>query len=115
MGKRVAVGIATLAMLLMMAFAARAFQAVPRLTSVDPESGKKGDVVSAKGENLNKTSIAELYLSDPKNDTKAEITEQSDAEIKFKVPAVAAGRYHLTTLGPKRDAMVEQPVVFTVE
>lgn len=113
MGKRVVIGLAAMAVLLVMA--AHAFQAVPRLTSVDPDSGKKGDVISAKGESLSKASIAELYLSDPKNDTKAEITEQSDTEIKFKVPAVAPGRYHLTTLGPKRDALVEQPVVFTVE
>jgi|SRR5579871_669766 len=115
MGKRVIHGLMMLGAVLLLGAAALAFQAVPRLMSVDPESGKKGDVVSAKGENLGKASIAELYLSDPKNDTKAEIAEQSDTQIKFKVPGVAPGRYHLTTLSAKRDSMVEQPVVFTVE
>ncbi len=104
-----------LALLLLMALALGAFQTVPRCTSVEPDTGKKGDVVTAKGENLNKNSMGELYLTDGKNDTKVEIANQSDAEIKFKVPDIKPGRYHLLTLSANKLSMIEQPVVLTVE
>lgn len=101
--------------LLAMAAAVGAFQApLPRCTSVDPDTSKAGETVTTKGENL-KVNVAELYLTDGKKDTKVEISNQSDSEIKFKVPAVPPGRYHLMTLSAKRDSMVEQPVVLTVE
>lgn len=104
-----------LAVLLLMTIALCAFQSLPRLTSVEPDTGKKGDVVTAKGENLNKNATGELYLTDGKNDTKVVISDQSDAEIKFTVPDVKPGRYHLLTLTANKASMIEQPVVLTVE
>lgn len=92
-----------------------AFDGFSKLSTVEPESGKEGDVASAKGENLDKSKIAEIYLTDGKNDIKLVITEQSDTEIKFKVPKAGAGRYRLMLLTAKKDSMIEQPVVFTVE
>jgi hypothetical protein len=97
------------------ALTSQAFEGFARMSTVDPESGKVGDAVSAKGENLDKSNIAELYLTDGKNDFKAVITEQTGEEIKFKVPKAQAGRYHLMILTAKKDSMVEQPVVFTIE
>jgi len=101
--------------LLSMALALLAFQAMPRCTSLEPDTGKKGDTVSAKGENLGKSGIAELYLTDGKNDTKVVISAESDTEIKFTVPDMKAGRYHLLVLTANRASLIEQPVVFTVE
>jgi hypothetical protein len=92
-----------------------AYQGFPRLTTVEPDTGKVGDAISAKGENLGKSSLGELYLSDGKKDTKVVITEQSADEVKFKVPQVKAGRYHLVILTTNRASMIEQPVVLTVE
>lgn len=88
---------------------------MPRCTSLEPDTGKKGDTVSAKGENLGKSGIAELYLTDGKNDTKVVISAESDTEIKFTVPDMKAGRYHLLVLTANRASLIEQPVVFTVE
>src|SRR5438105_4357351 len=92
-----------------------AFQNFSRLASVEPDTGKVGDVISTKGENLEKAKIGELYLTDGKNDVKASITEQTETEIKFKVPKIAAGRYRLMLVTAKKDSMIEQPVVLTVE
>src|SRR5579864_8207029 len=47
-----------------------AFQPLPRCTSVEPDTAKAGATVSVKGENLNKGSIAEVYITDGRNDTK---------------------------------------------
>ena len=83
-----------------------------RLTAVEPDSGKVGDTVTAKGENLDKDVVADLYLTDGKNDVKVAITEQSPDAIKFKVPKIGAGRYRLMTAS--KTSMIEQPVVFEV-
>ena len=109
-------GFVSLLIALVLSAALVAFEGFPKVSAVEPESGKVGDVVSAKGENLDKSSIGELYLTDGKNDTKVQIAEQSDTEIKFKVPEKAkAGRYHLLVLTANKASMIEQPVVFTVE
>jgi len=103
------------AVLIAMAIMLVAFDAVPRCTSVDPDTGKKGDLITAKGENLGKTGIAELYLTNGTKDTKVDISDQSDVEVKFKIPEIPAGRYRLLILTANRASLVEQPVVVTVE
>ncbi len=97
------------------AMALGAFQALPRCTALDPETGKVGDTVAVKGENLNKNNISEVYLTDGSKDTKAAISEQTDTQIKFKVPEIKPGRYHLAMLTANGASMIEQPVVLTVE
>lgn len=90
-----------------------AFDNSPKLTSVEPDSAKVGDPATAKGENLDKAMVANLFLTDGKNDVKVTITNQSGAEIKFTVPKIASGRYRLMTV--TKAAMIEQPVMLTVE
>ena len=90
-------------------------QAYPRIATVGPDTGKVGDVASAKGENLAKKVVGELFLTDGKTDVKAEVTEQTDTEIKFKVPKIGAGRYRLMVVTANKSSAIEQPVVFTVE
>jgi hypothetical protein len=88
-----------------------------RLTGVDPLNGKSGDVVAAAGENIDKAKVVELYLTDGTKDFKVQILEQTDAQIKFKVPAsVKAGRYALMikTGGPE-PKLLEQPIKFTID
>jgi len=97
------------------AMALGAFQALPRCTAVDPDTGKVGDMIAVKGENLNKTTISDVYLTDGSKDTKAVISEQTDTQIKFKVPEIKPGRYHLAMLTANGSSLIEQPVVLTVE
>jgi hypothetical protein len=88
-----------------------------RITGVEPGSGKIGDVVGAAGESVDKTKVAELYLTDGTNDFKVEIVEQTDTLIKFKIPEkIKAGRYSLMikTKGPDVK-LLEQPVRLTVD
>jgi hypothetical protein len=106
--------VAVFAFLGLAAAAAWAFQGSPSVTTVDPDTGKPGDTVSAKGVNLAKAHVAEIYLTDGKNDTKLEVVEQADQEIKFKVPKLAPGRYHVLVLTANRASLIEEPVVFTI-
>jgi hypothetical protein len=91
-------------------------QAMPRMSSVEPASGKKGDVVAVTGENLDKDTVAKVYLTDGKNDTPVEVTEQNATTIKFKIPTAKAGRLALMVLTTGKDPKyIEQPVKVTIE
>jgi hypothetical protein len=90
---------------------------IPRLNSVEPANGKVGDILTVTGSNLSKDAIAELYLTDGKNDTKTAMTEQAAESIKFKIPdSMKAGRYSLMVLTRgEKPQLIEQPVKVTVE
>ena len=87
-----------------------------RINSVDPDSGKIGDVIGAAGESIDKTKVDELYLTDGKNDFKVVIVEQSDKIIKFKIPdKMKPGRYALMIKTKAPDVkLIEQPVKLTI-
>jgi hypothetical protein len=94
--------------------------ASPMITGVDPPSGKRGDVITAAGQNLQKENVAKVYLTDgvnEKNDIQVEITSQTATEIKFKIPAkTVLGRMALMILTTtKPPQLIEQPVKLTVD
>ena len=90
--------------------------AMPRMVSAEPPNGKVGDLIAVTGENLNKDAVAKVYLTDGKNDTAVEITEQTATSIKFKIPDKATGRLALMVLTAGKDAkLIEQPVKVTID
>lgn len=91
-------------------------EAMPRMSTADPSSGKSGDVVAVTGENLDKANVGKVYLTDGKNDFECTITGQTATEIKFKIPVKATGRLALMILtGGKEPKLIEQPVKVTIE
>jgi hypothetical protein len=92
-------------------------QQMPRMTSVEPQAGKVGDVVAVTGENLTKELVDKVFLTDGKNDTAVEVTEQTATAIKFKIPEKAKpGRLALMILTAGKDAKyIEQPVKINIE
>jgi hypothetical protein len=106
-----------IALLMFAASIAAAQQTMPRMTTIEPPTGKAGDVLTVAGENLAKPAVDKLYLTDGKNDLEVQVTEQADTAIKFKIPAGAKpGRFSLMILtGGKDPKYIEQPVRLTVE
>jgi hypothetical protein len=92
-----------------------AFQSLPKCTAVDPDTAKSGDMVTITCENADKANVAGVYLTDGKDDTKLTVMERAADKIKFQVPAMKPGRYHIAFLTANKASMVEQPVVLTVE
>ena len=92
-------------------------QSSPKMSTVDPGTGKVGDEITIAGENLEKAQVAKLYLTDGKNDVLVDMTEQTATSIKFKIPSKAtAGRFALMLLTTgKEPKLIEQPVKLTVE
>lgn len=104
-----------LGFLLVAAAAMEGFQGLPRCSAIDPDTAKAGDTVGVTCQNADKTNVAEVYLTDGKNDTKVAVMEQSADKIRFQVPTMKPGRYHLMFLTANKASMVEQPVVLTVQ
>ena len=92
-------------------------QASPRMISVDPPSGKQGDLIAVTGENLQKDQVAKVVLTDGKNDTPVEVTEQTATTIKFKIPEkIHAGRVSLLILtGGAAPQYLEEPVKIEIQ
>ena len=107
-----------LALLVATSFVGYAQQAMPRMTSVDPMNGKRGDVIAVTGENLQKDFVARVYLTDGKNDIPVEVVEQTATTVKFKIPMKAATGERLTlmVLTTGKDAKyIEQPVKVLID
>jgi hypothetical protein len=93
----------------------QAFQSMPKCSGVDPDTAKTGDTVNVTCENADKKTYADMYLTDGRDDTKVTVTEQIGDKIKFLVPKIKPGRYHLAFLMANKASMIEQPVVLIVE
>lgn len=114
---RTSVALAVL-LLTLIAALALAQAPMPRCVSVEPATGKVGEEVTVKGENLDKANVAELRLNDGQAEVKVTITEQTATSIRFKIPTEAKpGRHALVTFSKRvpRDLIIEQPVKLTIE
>lgn len=88
-------------------------QGAPRLTGVEPASGKVGATITVTGENLGKGNVSAVFLSDANSDYKATVVDQGSDKITIKVPAVKAGSYNISL--QVRNEIFIQPTRFTVE
>ncbi len=71
-------------------------QTGPRVTGVEPASGKVGDDLTITGENLGKDSVKAAFLSDTDKDYKGTLVEQTDGKIIMKIPEVKPGEYNIS-------------------
>jgi len=107
----------TLLVLLLGPIFLQAQTAMPTMKVVEPANGKAGDLLTVTGENLDKTNVAKLYLTDGKIDVEVVILEQEATKIKFKIPEkVKPGRLALMILTRGKDQKyIEQPVKVTID
>jgi IPT/TIG domain len=87
-------------------------QDASKVTAVDPTSGKVNDDVTLTGENLDKDSVAAVFLSDDKDDFKATLVEQTADKIVMKVPQTKAGDYNVSI--QVKDRILILPLKFSV-
>ena len=105
--------ILSLVAMIMLALIPAGAQQGAHLSSVDPNSGKVNDSVTASGAMLTKANVVGIFLSDANNDYKATIVSQEADKIVFKIPQVKAGDYNVSIqVGGN---LLIQPVKFTVQ
>lgn len=88
-------------------------QGAPKVSGVDPTSGKVNDSVTVSGANLAKDSVAAVFLSDDKSDFKAVIVQQTADKIVMKVPQVKPGSYNISI--QVGNGILIEPIRMTVE
>lgn len=88
-------------------------QNAPKVTGVDPTTGKVNDSITVSGANLAKDSVVAVFLSDDKTDFKATIVNQAADKIVMKVPQVKPGGYNVSI--QVGNGILIEPVRFTVE
>jgi IPT/TIG domain len=88
-------------------------QGAPRVTTVEPSSGKVNDNITLTGDHLGKDSVSAVFLSDEKDDFKAVVVEQTDNKIIIKVPQVKPGNYNVSL--QVGDKIFIEPVRFKVQ
>jgi methionine-rich copper-binding protein CopC len=94
--------------------ALRAQSASPHITSITPDTGKAEDTITITGQNLGKSNVAAVFLSDAKLDHKAVVVDQESTKIVIKVPDnLKPGDYNISV--QEGGAIYIQPVIFTVK
>ena len=88
-------------------------QGTPRVTGLEPSSGKVNANVTVTGENLGKSSVSAVFLSDDKTDYSATIVQQAAERIVMKVPQVKPGDYNVSV--QVGDKIFIMPVRFKVQ
>ncbi len=88
----------------------------PHMKIATPETCQIGDIVTVTGENLDRTRVEAVYLTNGKEDWQVPVVEQKATMIKFKVPAeVKAGRMTIMVLMKGIEpVLIEQPVHVTI-
>jgi len=87
-------------------------QGSPKVTAVDPATGKVNESVTISGESLGKDSVAAVFLSDDKLDYKGTIVSQAADKIVMKIPEVKPGAYNVSI--QVGNGILIEPVRFTV-
>jgi len=88
---------------------------VTAMQHVIPGEARSGDIVTVTGYALDDKHVKELYLTNGDNDFRAEILEQSNVALRFKVPPkVPAGVMRLAIVVAGRDDVLEQPVFLKI-
>ena len=88
-------------------------QNAPKVTGVEPATGKVNESITVSGANLAKDSVVAVFLSDEKSDYKATIVNQATDKIVMKVPQVKPGGYNVSI--QVGNGILIEPVRFTVE
>jgi hypothetical protein len=89
----------------------------PIMRSIQPDTVKRGSVLTVTGEYLDKTRIAEVYLTRGDDNFKLDMMFQSENRIVVKVPAsVPVGRLRLMILTAGLEPQfIEQPLMIVIE
>lgn len=71
-------------------------QGSPKVTAIEPAAAKVNDDAIVSGENLDKSSVAAVLLSDDQADYKATLVNQAADKITIKIPQVKPGDYNVS-------------------
>jgi hypothetical protein len=84
------------------------------METLTPAEAKAGDIVTVHGESLDAMHVKAVFLTDRKNETEVEIISQGEKTLRFKMPKVEPGRWHVAILLVRDNLFLEEPVFVVV-
>jgi hypothetical protein len=81
---------------------------------VTPAEARAGDVITVEGQSLDAAHLKAVYLTDRKDQVEVEIIVQTPKFLRFKLPKVAPGRWHIAIDLIHDDMFLEEPVFVLV-
>jgi len=90
---------------------------IPHVDRVEPDVVQTGDVVTASGNDLDSSHVADVLLSDGVLVALTHIVEQERDFIRFRMPrSLAPGRYTVVlAMAEQQSRLLDQQVVITVK
>lgn len=83
------------------------------MDKVTPAEVRAGDMVTVEGETLDAAHVKEVYLTDRKDQVEVEVISQGAKFLRFKMPSVEPGRWHIAIKLVREDMFLEEPVFVT--
>jgi hypothetical protein len=84
------------------------------MEKVTPAEARAGEVVTVEGESLDAAHLKTVFLTDRKDQVEVEIVVQTAKYLRFKVPAVAPGKWRIAIELVRDNLLLEEPVFLLV-
>src|SRR5207249_1495573 len=79
-----------------------------------PAEVRAGQIVTVEGESLDAAHLKTVFLTDRKDQVEVEIVAQTAKVLRFKVPAVAPGKWRIAIELVRDNLLLEEPVFVMV-
>jgi len=88
----------------------------PRISALEPDGGRPGDVITAHGHSLDRSRVEDLSLTAQERYLLVHILDQEETLIRFRIPASATPGRWTIVIHPvgKYSSGLQQPVTLTV-
>jgi len=84
------------------------------MEKVTPAEVRAGDIVNVQGESLDAAHLKAVFLTDRKDEIEVDIIAQGANYLRFKMPDIAPGKYHIAIKLVREDMFLEEPVFIIV-
>jgi hypothetical protein len=84
------------------------------MEKVTPGEARVNDLVSVEGLTLDADHVKAVFLTNREEQVEVEIVAQGTNRLRFKVPAIAPGKWHIAIKLVRNDMFLEEPVFLFV-
>jgi hypothetical protein len=84
------------------------------MEKVTPGEARVNDIVTVEGLTLDAAHLKAVFLTNREEQVEVEIVAQGTDRLRFKVPAIAPGKWHIAIKLVRDDMFLEEPVFLFV-
>ncbi len=84
------------------------------MEKVTPSEVRAGDLITVQGETLDAAHVKAVFLTNRPEQVEVEIIAQGANYLRFKMPNIAPGKWHIAIKLVREDMFLEEPVFVIV-